>query len=540
VETLLSVGLANAAAAGGLAVVALAIARRRRPALAHALWLLVLLKLVTPPLWPVKLPRPQAEPQPTVVPTSAVDLPSPEVLAATLAAIGPEPEPFPWMEYVAAAWLGGSLLWWGLAAWRIRRFLRLLRQACPAPEPVTARARHLAARMGLKRCPEVRVLPGQVSPLLWGLGRRPVLLLPAGLWPRLNAEQQDTLLLHELAHLRRGDHWVRRLELLVLGLYWWDPVAWWAQRRLHDAEEECCDGWVVAVLPESAPAYAAALVETAAFLSAEAHALPAAASGVGHFRFLKRRLTMILLGKTPPRLSRWGVLVVLAAAALLPVVPTWADPAEPPATRPESAAPADHEEAVRQLKQLEKSCLACHQAGPPLHAATMEHWMPLHDEAARLWQELARARGTAKKDAADTLQAAQEAVELLQAQVEVKEAELEAVRVGLDTAQRRFARLVKAQQVAPGSISQEDYEAAQGEVARLKAQVRLRQAELREPTVRLRQAERRLAALQKASRGEDADKRSSQEERLLKLEKDLKKLLDQVQALERERNKLGK
>ncbi len=55
--------------------------------------------------------------------------------------------------------------------------------------------------------------------------------------------------------------------------------------------------------------------------------------------------------------------------------------------------------------------------------------------------------------------------------------------------------------------------------------------------MRLRQAERRLAVLQKASKGEDIEKRSSQEERLLQLEKDLKKLLDQVRALERERNR---
>src|SRR5438132_133866 len=54
-ESLLDITLGNAAMAAILALVAAAIGRvYRRPALTHALWVLVLIKLVTPPLW--KLP----------------------------------------------------------------------------------------------------------------------------------------------------------------------------------------------------------------------------------------------------------------------------------------------------------------------------------------------------------------------------------------------------------------------------------------------------------------------------------------------------
>src|SRR5947199_5160500 len=67
-STLLSVGLANAACAAALAVLALVAGRLcRRPALAHALWVLVLVKLVTPPLFrpsvawlPAESPAPAA------------------------------------------------------------------------------------------------------------------------------------------------------------------------------------------------------------------------------------------------------------------------------------------------------------------------------------------------------------------------------------------------------------------------------------------------------------------------------------------------
>src|SRR5262249_862073 len=123
----------------------------------------------------------------------------------------------------------------------------------------------------------------------------------------------------ELAHLRRGDPWVRRLELVALGLYWWFPVAWWAARQLREAEEQCCDAWVVWSAPEAAEAYAALLVETVAFLSRSARPLPAGVSGAGPVVRLKRRLTMILQGNTAPRLSRPGFAgLLVVGAALLP------------------------------------------------------------------------------------------------------------------------------------------------------------------------------------------------------------------------------
>src|SRR5207253_3162004 len=80
-------------------------------------------------------------------------------------------------------------------------------------------------QLGLRRCPEVRLVPGRVAPMLWAGGGRPLLLLPERLAEHLGGDRLDTVLTHELAHLRRRDHWVRRLEFVALGLYWWLPVA---------------------------------------------------------------------------------------------------------------------------------------------------------------------------------------------------------------------------------------------------------------------------------------------------------------------------
>src|SRR5438046_913360 len=90
-DALLHIGLGNAVAATALALVAAALGRiARRPALAHALWLLVLLKLLTPPLVWLPLPgRPAPEPGPPP------ELPAPGLGVAPPGGALPSPAPPP-------------------------------------------------------------------------------------------------------------------------------------------------------------------------------------------------------------------------------------------------------------------------------------------------------------------------------------------------------------------------------------------------------------------------------------------------------------
>ena len=171
-----------------------------------------------------------------------------------------------WILVAIFVWAAGSAGWLVLAAVRILRFRRLLRFAESAPTDLRQRVARLAKRLGLAHCPRVLLLPGRLAPMLWAAGGAARLLVPTGLLGHVRDDQLDTLLLHELAHLRRRDHWVRGLELLAMGLFWWNPVVWWARHELREAEEQCCDAWVVSVLSGSRRAYAEALVETLDFL----------------------------------------------------------------------------------------------------------------------------------------------------------------------------------------------------------------------------------------------------------------------------------
>lgn len=560
-DMFLQIGLSNALVAGVLALVAASVqAFANRPALVHSLWLLVLVKLVTPPLWlvPIKV-LPAATSGPAVV----VSLPAPEVSATPAnsepssegfdnraseyyfapaeaagettnetaapaptcvnqpaAPIAPPPTPFDdtsdrAVPLLALAWLAGSLGCLALTAIRVGRFQWLLKKAAPAPAELSAEVNGLARRLGLRRAPGVFLVPGPVSPMLWSLLGAARLLLPDGLLDKLDAEQRQTLLAHELAHLRRRDHWLRWLELLATGLYWWNPVVWWARRELRQAEEECCDAWVVWALPHSAKSYATALVETLDFLADARLALPPAASGIGEGRVLKRRVTMIMQGTTSRKLSFAGLLAVLGLAALLPLVPTWAQ--EEPQRRKELQEPgrkdvviladpeANAEEIAKARANLKEAHERLMQAArrlaelegkqvdqikffqlqvPPGVAPPGAPMPPVPPAGVRVQIPMGAGPGVAAFGAGED-------ADVLAAHLKIKEAQVMEAELRLQQGTQKLERV--KQLAAKGGVSAEEVATATGDLQILKAQLAIKIAELEETKVRLDKARKRGA-----------------------------------------------
>src|SRR5439155_21327798 len=100
------------------------------------------------------------------------------------------------------------------------------------------RAVAVGARVvGCGRVPDVCVFPACCSPMVFSLGR-PLLIVPAALLEQFSPDRQRAIIVHELAHLRRGDHWVRLLELIATAAMRWHPLLWLARRGLHEAEEQ--------------------------------------------------------------------------------------------------------------------------------------------------------------------------------------------------------------------------------------------------------------------------------------------------------------
>jgi len=230
--------------------------RLRRPGIARILWLIVLVKLVTPPL--VSLPLRESPGMMSCLLGTcgcALHAGRQTVLFSTL----------PWI--LLAVWSAGAAAT-GWNAWRRwTQFRRLIAHAVPAPREWQTLAARLASELSLRSPPEILAVPGRLPPLVVPGRRRARLLLPAALIGRLNASQRAALLLHELTHIKRRDHVVRMLELTVRVAYWWLPLVGSIGRQLRACEETCCDAAVVAHLPQARRDYARLLLDVVDFAS---------------------------------------------------------------------------------------------------------------------------------------------------------------------------------------------------------------------------------------------------------------------------------
>ncbi len=183
-------------------------------------------------------------------------------LAARLA--GGEGVPVPAAGLTAAhaitgAWLALSAAALGRLCASALRGRKLLADSRPlADGEVALLARRAAARLSLRHAPAVSESSEVTCPVIWCWGRRPCVVLPAG-GAAARGSGFFGVLCHELAHLKRRDHWSGFAAQLALCAMVWNPLAWLAVRRLEELREECCDAWAVAA-GESPLAYAEALL----------------------------------------------------------------------------------------------------------------------------------------------------------------------------------------------------------------------------------------------------------------------------------------
>jgi bla regulator protein BlaR1 len=103
----------------------------------------------------------------------------------------------------------------------------------------------LAGRMEISR--KVRLLesdritvPGLVGWI------RPVVIVPAGMLTHLPLSQVETILMHELYHLKRYDFLVNVFQMVVEGLFFYNPAVWMISRTMRVEREHCCDDLVIA------------------------------------------------------------------------------------------------------------------------------------------------------------------------------------------------------------------------------------------------------------------------------------------------------
>ncbi len=83
-----------------------------------------------------------------------------------------------------------------------------------------------------------------IEPGIFGIFR-PVLLWPASISGQLTKAHTESIVAHELCHVRRRDNLTATLHMLVESLFWFHPAVWWLGNRLVEDRERACDESVV-------------------------------------------------------------------------------------------------------------------------------------------------------------------------------------------------------------------------------------------------------------------------------------------------------
>ena len=100
-----------------------------------------------------------------------------------------------------------------------------------------------------------------------------MILVPQRLMDELEPSEIDAIVLHELAHLRRGDDWFNALERVAAALLFFNPGVLWLASQLDLEREVACDDWVLQ--QNDALPYASCLAKVAAAAAWPHRAAPA-------------------------------------------------------------------------------------------------------------------------------------------------------------------------------------------------------------------------------------------------------------------------
>ena len=339
IDYILQMTLSNLLVALALAIVALVLQRRYRAnALANVVWVMVLLKLLSPPL--VSLPLVEVE---SLVNSAEATLShsvvaeagglADEVIsdAAELSLLNANPEEqepagnggiisSQAIVSLGVVWIGVTALLLVVSLFRIIRFhIQIHRQAKSVEPWVRQLGNQVAATLGLQKMPRIAVLPANISPFVWWVGGKPQIFLSQLAIDQLQPTELRMVLAHEMVHIRRFDHCVRWLEWFSAAVLWWNPVMWVARQQLRATEEIACDETVIRLAGIAKFDYANSLLKMAEILAKSTNRPPTVASEFNSGGTLEKRLKMIISNEQLGISQGMRMLTIVLAVCIFPV-----------------------------------------------------------------------------------------------------------------------------------------------------------------------------------------------------------------------------
>lgn len=181
----------------------------------------------------------------------------------------------------------------------------------------------------------------------------PVLMLPARLLERLEPEQLDALLAHEMSHIRRRDNFFAALQMGIEAIFWFHPLVWWIGSRMLEERELACDEEVLRLGCEPT-AYVRGILTVCQHYSEAPLSCISGVAGAD----IKKRLKSILRGKLARDLN-WPTKLALVSVSVAAIVgPVSLGVSNAPAARAQSSATTFEVASVKPNKSGSQATLA--------------------------------------------------------------------------------------------------------------------------------------------------------------------------------------
>lgn len=335
-----------------LLLVDLVLRRKLRAVFRYCIWMLVLVKLVLPTslsspmslgywfgdeLQSIKISdtaataevagmQQMAKVAPTEVASAAPAAASTTmdvepVAAEDIARPAASVRPVTWEGAVFLVWLGVVIVMGLLLLQRAVFVSGLVTQARNANGLMNDTFKFCCGQMGIKSKVRLKVSPNATSPAVCGLFR-PVILVPQDLGPSLGASHLRAVLMHELAHIKRGDLWVNLVQTVLQIIYFYNPMLWLANAIIRRVREQAVDEMVLVAMGAKARQYPQTLVDVAK-LAFKRPALSLRLIGVVESKSALTGRIKHILNRPIPKTAKLGVLGLIAllitGAVLLPM-----------------------------------------------------------------------------------------------------------------------------------------------------------------------------------------------------------------------------
>jgi uncharacterized protein (TIGR03435 family) len=172
-----------------------------------------------------------------------------------------------------------------------------------------------ARQLSLETSLPVMTAASALEPGVFGIWK-PVLLLPDGITGHLTPQQLESVIAHELCHVRRRDNLAAAAHMVIQAFFWFHPLVWWIGARLVEERERACDEDVLRLGNQRA-VYAESILKVCQFYLESPLVCVAGVTGSD----LKQRVVRIMTGRMSARLNAGQKILLAGMSAVAIALP---------------------------------------------------------------------------------------------------------------------------------------------------------------------------------------------------------------------------